>query len=102
GLIRLEDLVGITIWGTGALITALGFLFFVAAGFAVQAAVGRVLGGLGTAQRWAALVLGVLMVVVISSLPVVGGWFGFLIALFGLGALTLEFWPWRRRAPQPA
>jgi cytoskeletal protein CcmA (bactofilin family) len=105
GFIRLDDLVGITVWGTATTITVLGFLFFLAAAFVVQAAVGASLAvmALGTeaTRRWAALVLGVLVVVVISSIPVVGGWIGLVIALFGLGALILEFWPWRRRAPQP-
>jgi cytoskeletal protein CcmA (bactofilin family) len=106
GLIRLEDLVGITFWGAGAVITALGFLFFLIAAFGAQAGVGLSLGRLAVgagpiARRWAALILGVLVVVVISSLPVVGGWLGLVIAAFGLGALILEFWPWRRRAPQP-
>jgi hypothetical protein len=36
------------------------------------------------------VVLGVLIVVVISSIPAVGGWLAFLIALFGLGAFILE------------
>jgi hypothetical protein len=36
------------------------------------------------ARRWAALFLGVLIVVVISSIPAVGGWLAFLIALGGV------------------
>jgi hypothetical protein len=96
GFIRLDDLVGITVWGTGATITILGFLFSLAAAFAVQAAVGATLGGLAVrteaGRRWAALAPGVLVVVVISSVPVVGGWIGQVIALFGLGGIILEFW----------
>jgi hypothetical protein len=43
-------------------------------------------------------------VAILISLPVVGGWIGLIIALFGLGAMIVEYWPWRRRAPaaQPA
>lgn len=58
--------------------------------------------------RVALLVLGGLVVIVGSSValaqevPVVGGWIGLVIALFGLGAMILEFWPRRRRAPEPA
>lgn len=52
-------------------------------------------------RRWAVLILGVLIVVVNSSIPAVGGWLAFLIALFGLGAFILEMWP-RRRALQPS
>jgi hypothetical protein len=38
------------------------------------------------------------VVVVISALPIVGGWFGFLVALFGFGALLLTLAP-RDRTP---
>lgn len=105
GLARLGDLVGITIFGTSALLSFLAFLFYVVAAFAAQAAVGLALGRLATgasagARRWVALVLGVLIVVLITSLPAVGRWLAFVVGLFGLGALILEFWP-RRRAPQP-
>jgi hypothetical protein len=53
-------------------------------------------------RRWLALILGVLIVVLLGAIPVVGGWLGLIIALFGLGALILEFRPRRRRAPAPA
>jgi hypothetical protein len=103
GLLRLGDLIGITIFGTGALLTVLGFLFFLMAAFGAQAGVGLSLGRLAVgaspgARRWVALILGVLIVVVVSSLPVVGGLLAFLIAVFGIGAAILELWP-RRHAP---
>jgi hypothetical protein len=102
GFLNLEDLVGFTIFGTGTAITVATFLFFVAVGYAAHAAVGLFLGrlgtGAGTGRRWAALVLGVLLVSILISLPVAGVWFGLVIALLGLGALILEFWPRRRRA----
>jgi cytoskeletal protein CcmA (bactofilin family) len=102
GFLRLEDLVGVTIFGTAAFMTGLAFLFFIAVAFAAQAIVGLFLGrvgaGGGPGRRWAALALGVLLVAILISLPVVGGWIGFVIALFGLGALILELRPWRRRA----
>lgn len=106
GLVRLGDLVGVTIFGTWTLLTVLGFMFFVLAAFGAQAGVGLALGRLAVgaspdARRWAALFLGVLIVVVISSIPAVGGWLAFLIALLGLGAIILEMWP-RRSAPQPS
>jgi cytoskeletal protein CcmA (bactofilin family) len=104
GLARLGDLVGITIFGTTAALGLLAFLFYVVAAFAAQAAVGLALGRLATgagagARRWAALVLGVLVVVAISSLPAVSGWLAFLIAVLGLGAVILEL---RRRRRPPA
>ena len=107
GFLQMEDLVGFTIFGTATLITVVVFLFFVAVAFAAQAIVGLFLGRLGTrgggaGRRWGALALGVLVVAILISLPVVGGWIGFVIALFGLGALLLELWPRRRRAAEPA
>jgi hypothetical protein len=106
GLIRLEALVGVTVFGSLTGLTVAGFVFFMMALFGAQAVVGMVLGRLALgpepARRWIALALGVLVVVVVFSIPVVGGWIGLVIALFGLGALILEFWPWRRRTPEPA
>jgi cytoskeletal protein CcmA (bactofilin family) len=106
GLIRLDDLVGVTIFGGTTALTGVVFVFFLAIAFVAQAVVGltigRVMIGISPVRRWLALVLGVLVVVVLSSIPVVGGWLGAIIALFGLGALILEYWPWRRRAPAPA
>lgn len=106
GLIRVGDLVGVTVFGGGTVLTALAFLFFVTVFFIAHASVGMSLGRLaisrGPAARWLALTLGVLIVVAVSSLPVVGGWFGVVTAVFGLGALILEYWPRRRPATVPA
>jgi hypothetical protein len=35
-------------------------------------------------------------VVVLTSLPVVGGFLALIVVLFGLGAILLEVNPWRR------
>jgi hypothetical protein len=106
GLLRLEDLVGVTIFGSLTSATVASFLFFLLAAFGAQAvvglAIGRLMIGIAPVRRWLALALGVLVVAVVFSLPVVGGVLGLIIALFGLGALILEFWPWRRREPAPA
>ena len=103
GLVRLGDLVGVTIFGTWTLLTVFVFLFFVLAAFGAQAGVGLAIGRLAVraspeARRWGALVLGILIVVLVSSLPVVGGWLAFVIVLFGLGAIILEMRPRRRAA----
>jgi cytoskeletal protein CcmA (bactofilin family) len=102
GLLQLGDLLGVTIFGGGTALTVLVFLFFLAVFFVVHAAVGMFLGrlvaGAGPYARWVALFVGVLVVVALTSIPVVGGWFGVAIVVFGLGALILEFWS-RRRAP---
>lgn len=106
GLIRLDDLVGLTIFGGSTAITGIVFAFVLAVAFVAQAvvglAVGRLMIGISPVRRWLALLIGVLIVVVLSAIPVVGRWLGFIIALFGLGALILEFRPRRRRAPAPA
>jgi cytoskeletal protein CcmA (bactofilin family) len=105
GLLQLEDLVGITIFGTATTLTGLGFLLYLTLGFVAQAVVGVTLGrlalGADAARRWWGLALGLLVIVLISLIPVVGGFLGFVITVFGFGALILEYWPWRP-SPQPA
>jgi cytoskeletal protein CcmA (bactofilin family) len=105
GLLRLEDLVGLLTFATATTLTGFGFALYVALGFVAHAAAGLTLGrlalGADAARRWWALALGVLVVVLIAIIPAVGGFLGFLVSVFGLGALILEFWPWRP-APQPA
>lgn len=112
GFIRMDDLVGMTVFTTLTAVHGATYLFFLLVGFVAHAVVGLVLGGLVASRSadrgWSSLglILGVLAVVVLTAIPVVGGWFGFVIAAFGLGAIILEFWPWRRReaatTPAPA
>lgn len=109
GLLQLEDLVGITIFGTATTLTGLGFALYLALGFVAQAVVAVTLGGLAlgadAVRRWWGLALGLLVIVLISLIPVVGGFLGFLISVFGFGALILQYWPWRpagRPAPTTA
>jgi FtsH-binding integral membrane protein len=73
------------------------FVLVVAVGFGAQAAVGLALGGLvlrgdlrSAGRAVAALALGVLVVVLVSVIPVVGGALHALIVLLGLGALVLR------------
>jgi hypothetical protein len=91
--------------GVGGLVL-LFFLLYVVLAFlaplAVAIVIGRlVFGGDARGQRWGALALGVLVVVVLSSLPVVGGWFGFVIVLFGLGAIVVTIGTLRTRTEPP-
>jgi hypothetical protein len=106
GLLQLDTLLGATVFGSLTGVTMVTFLFWLLVFFGAQAVVGMVLGrlavGTEASQRWLALILGVLIVVVLFSIPIAGIVLGILIALFGLGAVILEFWPWRRRAPEPA
>ena len=107
GFIGMEDLTGITVFSTLTAVNTLTYVAFLAAGFVAHAVVGLVIGRLVSQSetgggRWLALILGVLLIVILSALPVVGWFFGLIASIFGFGALILEFWPWRRREPAPA
>jgi cytoskeletal protein CcmA (bactofilin family) len=86
------------------------FLFLIAVGFGAQATVGLALGrlvfrgeGRSFAAAFGAMALGVLVVVLISLIPVAGGWLEGLVVVLGLGALVMMVLLGRRRlAEQPA
>jgi hypothetical protein len=104
GLLGLGDLVALALIGALTVLVLVGFGFFVTASFLAPAAVGLALGALALgdeprSRRWLGLVLGLLVVVILTSLPVVGGWLGLLVVLLGLGAAILLAWSRRRRAP---
>jgi cytoskeletal protein CcmA (bactofilin family) len=107
GVVGLGELVGLVVF-TG--IVAIVLLIFLAylmfaylAHLVVAIAVGRLaFRGDTRGQRWAALALGVFVVVVLTSIPAVGGWLGFLIVVFGLGAILIGLNSLRRRAPATA
>ena len=105
GLLQLSTLLGVTVFGSLTLVTVVTFLFWLLVFFGAQAVVGMLLGrlavGTEASRRWLALILGVLIVVVLISIPIAGIVLGILIALFGLGAVILEFWSRRRREPEP-
>jgi hypothetical protein len=109
GALGFGALVGIDIIGGIVLIAALVLVFIVSAAFLVDAIVGLALarlvagrsGRFATAversstrvpDRWSDLgliVVGVAVVVLLTSLPVIGGWIGLVVLLLGLGALWL-------------
>jgi len=103
GLLGLGSLAGVTVFG-GLLVAAIiVFLFVLAVVFAAPATVGLALGRLlvRTGSRsfgsWLrALALGVLVVVLVASIPVAGGFLEALVVLLGLGALLLTARPGRR------
>lgn len=106
GLLGLGDLVALALFGALTVLVIAAFVFFLVAAFLAPAAVGLALGALAfgdepRSRRWLSLVLGLLVVVVLTSLPVVGGWFGLLVLLLGLGALILLGWSRRRRHAGP-
>jgi cytoskeletal protein CcmA (bactofilin family) len=104
GLLGLGGLFAILLIAALLSLVILAFLLVVIVAFIAPVVVGLAIGRLllrdgSGVRRWLALGLGVLLVVVVSSVPVVGGWIAFLIALFGLGAVVLRLWPWRGRRP---
>jgi cytoskeletal protein CcmA (bactofilin family) len=104
GLVTLGELVGLVVFTGIVALVLLVFLVYVVftylAPLVVAVWVGRLaFGGESRGQRWSALALGAFVVTVLTALPAVGGWFGFLIVLFGLGAILLALNSLRRRAP---
>lgn len=100
GLVGLWELVGTVIFTLIVALVVLAFLLFLAVVFGAPAGVGMVLGDLVIAEsvaarRWWSLILGVLIVVVAASLPVIGGLLAFAIVAFGLGAIILAAGPRR-------
>jgi cytoskeletal protein CcmA (bactofilin family) len=103
GLLGFADLVGIDILGGIVTIIGASLAFSVVAGYIADALVGVVLAGLvvrgESASRWrelAVLAAGAAVVVLLSSLPVVGPWVKLVVILLGLGA-ALTTWMRRRR-----
>ena len=96
GLLGLGSLAGVTVVGGILVAAVIAFLFVLAVLYAAQATVGLALGRLlvrGDGRSYlgwlGALALGVLVVVLVASIPVLGGWLGAVLALAGLGALLL-------------
>lgn len=97
GFVGLGSL-GATVVATVTVVgVVLGFLLFAVLTFGAPAGVGMSLGALllredptaPTVPRGWPLVVGVLVVVIVTSLPAVGGWMGMIVAMFGLGATLL-------------
>jgi cytoskeletal protein CcmA (bactofilin family) len=104
GLLGFSDLVGIDILGGTVAILGASLAFSLVAGYVSDALVGVVLAGLvirgENASRWrelGVLAAGAAVVVLLSSLPVVGPWVKLIVILLGLGA-ALTAWMRRRRS----
>jgi cytoskeletal protein CcmA (bactofilin family) len=110
GLLGVGALAGTAAFAGFLLAAIVVFLFLLAVGFGAQATVGLALGrlvfrgeGRSFAAAFGAMALGVLVVVLISLIPVAGGWLEGLVVLLGLGALVMMvLLGRRRRAEQPA
>ena len=116
GLIGFGELGGlISIAGFIAILVGT-FVFFIVCAYLSDALVGLALAGLVRREpgsRWLDLGLlaaGAAVVVLLTSLPIAGGWIKLVVAILGLGGLALAAWTgWRGRrgvpvveAPQPA
>jgi cytoskeletal protein CcmA (bactofilin family) len=106
GLLGFADLVGIDILGGTVAILGASLTFSVVAGYVVDALVGAALAGLvmrgAEPNRWRELALlaaGAAVVVLFSSLPVIGPWVKFVVILLGLGAVFLWVRGWRSSTP---
>ena len=102
GLLTLGELVAFVIFTCTVAIIVLAFVVVVVFAYVAPAAVGMAVASLARmptdgARRWAALAAGVLAVVIVTSVPVIGGWLGFLIVIFGFGAFLLAANARRRR-----
>lgn len=109
GLLGLGFLTGTAVFGGILAGGILVLLFLITVAFGAQAAVGMSLGRLlfrqdarSFVQGFGALALGVLVVVILSSIPLVGGWLEFVLVLLGLGAVVLTLRPRLRRQPAPS
>ena len=109
GLLRIGSLVAIEIVA-GTLAIGVGtFLFVLAAAFLADALVGLALARMAMSMalpsRWrelGRLAAGAAVVVIVTSIPIVGGWVKLAVILFGLGALTIAGWEgWRARRRPP-
>ena len=100
GLLGFADLVGIDIIGGIVGILGATLAFVVVAGYVADALVGVALAALvvrgENVSRWrelAVLAAGAAVVVLLSSLPIVGPWVKLAVVLLGLGAILIA---WRR------
>jgi len=104
GVLGFSDLVGLDILGGIVAILGASLAFAVVAGYLADALVGVVLASLvmrgESPSRWrelAVLAVGAAVVVILSSLPIVGPWVKLVVILLGLGAVLL--WIRGRRTP---
>jgi hypothetical protein len=96
GVLGFSDLIGLDILGGIVAILGASLAFSVVAGYLADALVGAALASLvmrgESSSRWrelAVLAVGAAVVVILSSLPVVGPWVKFVVILLGLGAVLL-------------
>ena len=98
GILGFPDLIGLDILGGTVAILGASLAFAIVAGYLADALVGVALASLvlrgESSSRWrelAVLAVGAAVVVILSSLPVVGPWVKLVVILLGLGAVFLWF-----------
>jgi len=117
GLLQVGWLLAIDVIGGLLAISVVTFLFVLVIAFAADALVGltvarwaaaRMATGTNAQSRWQDLGLlaaGAAAVVIVTSIPIIGGWLKLAVILFGLGAFAVASWhAWRSRpeaAPVP-
>jgi hypothetical protein len=109
GLLGFSDLVGIGVLSGFIAILSASLAFAVVAGYVADALVGVALASVvmrgENSSRWrelAVLAVGAAVVVLLSSLPVVGPWVKVVVVLLGLGAALIAWLPTRRLDTIPA
>ncbi len=103
GLLQLGSLVAIEIISALMSIGFVTFAFVLTVVFVADALVGLALARMavkmGLSSRWrelARLAAGAAVVVILTTIPVVGGWVKLIVILLGLGALAVAWWEsWR-------
>jgi hypothetical protein len=117
GVLQVGSLVAIDVIGGLLAIFVVTFLFVLTVAFAADALVGltvarwaatRMATGTNAQSRWQELGLlaaGVAGVVIVTSIPIIGGWLKLAVVLFGLGGFGVAWWrawrPPREAAPAP-
>jgi cytoskeletal protein CcmA (bactofilin family) len=107
-LLGFSDLVGLDVLAGIVAILGASLLFAVVAGYVADALVGVVLASLvmrgENPSRWrelAVLAVGAAVVVLLSSLPIVGPWVKLVVILLGLGAVLIAWMRPRRTDTAP-
>jgi len=109
GLLRIGSLVGIELVAGLLSLFTVSLVFVLAVAYVADLVVGltlaRMIAPAGSDNRWRELALlaaGAGIVVIVTSVPVIGGLAKLAVVLFGLGALTLAAWhAWRPPRPVP-
>lgn len=96
-VLRLGELAGVMLVGMLLLVGVVSFVFGIAAVYLADAVVGLALARLVArgelASRWqelGLLIVGTAVVMILITIPVIGGWLQLLAVIFGLGALAMK------------